>query len=191
MKNTEEKSHSEQQAAAQLGGIKEMVRAMEQETAAEDYVSALSIEQCTALLNEAEIDIKELDGDLSENDQLVRAREMVAENMSGRFPSIEPDDFEFDADTARERILEDALEVTVRADWHAPGESPEKPSEFCILLCTGGPAVRLLGDLNEHGEPDRVYMQHQDWGTGWQEFITTGDDNAALLTYARQFYFGE
>lgn len=152
MQETKEKmSHSEQQAAAQLSSIIEMVRGLERETAVEDYVSGLNLEQCTKLLNEAEIDTKELSGDLSEDAQLERAREMVLESMEGRFPSIEPDDFEFDEDEARQRIQEDPLSVEVRKDWYTPGDEPEKPSEFCILLCTGGPAVRLLGDLNEHG----------------------------------------
>lgn len=90
---------------------------------------------------------------------------------------------------AREAIQEDALSVEVRTDWYTPGETPEA-SEFCILLCTGGPAVRIRGDLGAHNEPDRAYLECQDWYTAWEEVIN-GVDHDALLTYARQFYFGD
>jgi len=30
-----------------------------------------------------------------------------------------------------------------------------KAEEFCILLTTGGPALRIRGELNQHMEPDR------------------------------------
>jgi hypothetical protein len=55
-------------------------------------------------------------------------------------------------DEARERIEEDPLSVEVRSDWTTPGEEMT-PAEFCILLGTGGPATRIVGELDEHGEP--------------------------------------
>ena len=94
------------------------------------------------------------------------------------------------ADEARERILEDALEVAVRSDWYSPGEEAEA-SEYRILLCTGGPAVQLIGDLDHYKEPKSVRLMCQDWSTPWTEVIVTGDDRKALLTYAQQFYFGQ
>ena len=36
--------------------------------------------------------------------------------------------------------------MQVRSDWHDLGEAPDN-AEFCILLCTGGPAVRITGSL--------------------------------------------
>ena len=100
-------------------------------------------------------------------------------------------------DDARQRIHDDPLSVEVRADWHNVGENPE-PSEFCILLCTGGPAVRIVGDLDENKEPSRARIEYQDWGTPWTELVdmssdaTTGADaRDALLTYCRAFYFGD
>lgn len=95
-------------------------------------------------------------------------------------------------DDARERIEEDALSVEVRSDWHAPGESAE-PSEFCILLCTGGPAVRIVGEL-DCGQPSRPRLQYQDWFTPWSDLILTADDGIdddALQAYCECFYFGE
>ena len=95
-------------------------------------------------------------------------------------------------DRAREAILEDALSVLVRSDWHEPGRDADKPDEFQILLCTGGPAVRLTGTLNRYSEPETVRMQVQDWFQPWTDFCpaTAEDDEDVLLTYARCFYFG-
>jgi hypothetical protein len=97
-----------------------------------------------------------------------------------------------DNDRAREAILEDALSVLVRSGWHEPGKDADKPEEFEILLCTGGPAVRLIGTLNQYGEPETVGMQVQDWFQPWTEFrpATAPHDQDVLLTYARCFYFG-
>jgi len=95
-----------------------------------------------------------------------------------------------DEDEARERIQEDPLSVQVRSGWHTPCEASE-PMEYEILLCTGGPAVRIIGQLGRYNEPESAELQCQDWSTPWEELITTGEDNEALLTYARSFYFGE
>jgi hypothetical protein len=55
-------------------------------------------------------------------------------------------------------------------------------------LTTGGPAVRIIGEL-DGGEVESARLEVQDWGTPWTEHCTTGDDNEALLSYARCFYF--
>jgi hypothetical protein len=91
-------------------------------------------------------------------------------------------------DEARERIEQSVLSVEVRGDWHEPGAEDEGPSEFKITLTTGGPALRLCGDLNDHGEPTRAYLQYQDWGTPWTDFHgdITGD---TLLAFASCFFF--
>lgn len=112
-------------------------------------------------------------------------------------------------DDCRQRILEDALSVEVRSGWVTPGAltgrgmaGENKPAEYRILLCTGGPAVQIVGKLNEYGEPETAVMQVQDWFTPWTEFCpacsgqaddpgNVGDPESILLEYARQFYFGE
>lgn len=91
-----------------------------------------------------------------------------------------------DADT---RISEDALSVQVRTDWRDVGSEDDKPTHFNILLCTGGPAARIMGELNEHGEPVRAWLEYQDWGTPWTQYI--GADRDTLLAYARCFNFEE
>lgn len=91
-----------------------------------------------------------------------------------------------DQDAAQERIQEDALSVEVRCDWHALSEEG-KASEYLILLCTGGPAVRITGSLGLYGDAETAQLQGQDWFTPWTEILTTAGDDEALLTYARQF----
>lgn len=92
---------------------------------------------------------------------------------------------------AEQRILEDALSVEVRSDWHNPHEDDDGPSEFRILLCTGGPAVQIRGELDNYREPCRAWLEFQDWGTPWIERVNREGDQAALIEYARHFYFGE
>lgn len=92
---------------------------------------------------------------------------------------------------AVQAIQEDVLEVSVRSDWHAVGDEDDGPSEFLILLCTGGPAVRIIGELDKYREPKRARLQYQDWGTPWTELILDSEGYDVLLQYAGQFYFGE
>ena len=93
---------------------------------------------------------------------------------------------------AERRIQEDALLVEMRGDWYTYDTEPAdaaKPVEFVILLGTGGPATRIIGELDEHGEPTRAWIEAQDWGTPWTDYH--GGDSETLLTYCRCFYFGE
>lgn len=101
---------------------------------------------------------------------------------------------ELDEDALRERIEESPLSVEVRSAWHTPGEAPEYPAEsgeYMILLSTGGPALRIVGDLDHYCQPTSARLEYQDWFTPWTERICTGDDHDALLKYVGCFYFGE
>ena len=92
-----------------------------------------------------------------------------------------------DLDDAQQRIQEDPLCIEVRSNWQPPGVTLEPPAEYCILLTTGGPAVRIIGTLH-HNEPVSAMLQTQDWGTMWTDY---GDSNAdMLLTYAGSFWYG-
>lgn len=97
-----------------------------------------------------------------------------------------------DRDAVYERVQESPLSVQVRSGWYSPGDRPEAPEEFEVLLTTGGPALRIRGELDEHSQPSRAWLEYQDWGTPWTEFHGEGapsqDD---LLTFCRCFYFGE
>jgi hypothetical protein len=97
-------------------------------------------------------------------------------------------------DAAREAIEADALSVEVRSDWHVPGArepGASAPTEYRILLCAGGPAVQLIGDLNEHCEPVTARLQYQDWFVPWTDYCGEEYREEVALTYARSFYFGE
>lgn len=179
---TPEQNRSEDQARAQLATLIEMVRALELETAAEDHVETLTREQHVALLNEyhqGEVDYSALDD------------ETIAEELAELITEeeIRPPDFEWDEDAARQAIDDDPLSVEIRSGWQSPGQELE-PDEYCLLLCTGGPAVRIIGGLDQHCQPMDATIQHQDWFTGWTALDTTGDESDYLLQYANHFYYG-
>lgn len=114
-----------------------------------------------------------------------------AEELIELFDDLTVEDEILDLDEIRERIQESPLSVQVRGDWHDPGEEDEGPAEFEILLSTGGPALRIVGDLDQHCQPDRARLEYQDWGTPWTEKILDHADYQTLLAWAQQFYFGE
>ena len=111
---------------------------------------------------------------------MVRALNEAAENGQ-----VEYEGETVDADGMYQRIYEDALSVQVRSDWHTPGESGDD-AEYTILLCTGGPAVRIVGDLGSYGEPSSATVQYQDWFTPWVDYVDAdADEESALLQYAQ------
>jgi hypothetical protein len=180
--STKAENRAEEQARAKLNSIVKMVRALDKDTAIEDYVKGLSASQCIMALTDAGLDLAE------ESESTIR--EQLTEEMQVTM-LVWPNGFEWDEVAAREAIEEDALSIQVREGWHSPGEQGEL-EEFEILLCTGGPAVRIVGDLDRHKQPDSVRLQYQDWGTPWTEYLDmTSDEREALLTYCQQFYFGE
>ena len=91
---------------------------------------------------------------------------------------------------AEQRIQEDPLSIEVRSDWRNVDEMDATPDEFCILLGTGGPATRIIGELRDN-EPYRARLQVQDWGTPWTDYRGDAVSSDDLLTYCRCFYFGE
>ena len=101
------------------------------------------------------------------------------------------------ADSLQEAITEYAQEmpltVLVRSGWHSPGEDADS-EEFEILLSTGGPACRIIGELDRGSvawqSGCRPVMQHQDWFKPWVESSYDIDTNA-LLWFCEQFYYGE
>jgi hypothetical protein len=99
-------------------------------------------------------------------------------------------DDENESEEARERIHEAPLAVDVRSGWASPG-SPMDAAEFQILLTTGGPALRIVGDLNAYGEPETARLEWQDWGTPWTFVSLASDDAKAVHDFAELFYFGD
>jgi hypothetical protein len=131
-------------------------------------------------------------GDLRE-DQRERLAEThkaaIASIMELVAPLLDDEAGSQEQDDAMSRIHEDALSVETRSDWASAGSEYE-PGEFRILLTTGGPAVQIAGELDGHCEPVRPRLQVQDWFLPWTEFPVSDDEQEAIDTYARQFYFG-
>ena len=89
---------------------------------------------------------------------------------------------------AREILQQDPLSVEYRSGWsHNPREL--EPEEFCVLLCTGGPAVRIRGELGEHGAIYRARLEYQDWFTPWTHYSDA--DSATLVAYCEALGVGE
>lgn len=99
---------------------------------------------------------------------------------------------ELDEDAIRQEIQESPLSVEVRSDWHTPGSEDADAGEYRILLTTGGPALQLVGDLDQWKQPDSARLEWQDWGTPWTQLHgLSSDEEDALLTFAQSFWFGE
>jgi hypothetical protein len=95
-----------------------------------------------------------------------------------------------DEDDARAAITDDVLSVEVRTDWHVVGAvEAAKPTHYKILLCWGGPAVQIVGSLDEHNQPDSSVLQYQDWFTPWIDCILTDAEEQTLIAYAQEFSF--
>ena len=96
------------------------------------------------------------------------------------------------AEWIEEAMREFPLSVEVRSNWYDPCCGPAAPEEFCILLSTGGPALRIRGDLSEYAEPSRCWLEYQDWGTPWAQYFSRSEDRCtALRWFASLFYCGE
>lgn len=185
--------HAKDQAAAQYSGIVDMVQALNCDY---DRLEELQDEK-----ESLECDVNEAHDDSAENQKqgfdgayfeaITNANSAMAEfRNDGRESElnelISEANGNKDQDSAREAIQEDPLSVEVRSGWGNAG-SEMQAEEFNILLCTGGPAVRIRGEL-DNGNPCRAWMEYQDWGTGWVQFFDAKQDT--LLAYCSEFYFG-
>ena len=92
-------------------------------------------------------------------------------------------------DQLRESILNSALSVEFRSGWYSSPNEETTPEEFRILLAWGGPALRIIGELDNYG-PINPKLQYQDWGTPWTDYEITEDQPDALNWFCNCFYFG-
>ena len=108
-------------------------------------------------------------------------------------------DHKFDA----MRTIEESIQgVQVRFGWHKPcAVSPgdmrgrhlaEQPAEYRIIL---SPHVRIVGELDEHGQPVTARLEFRDdgeWTVSIVQFaeLTGREATAILLRFATHFYFG-
>ena len=98
--------------------------------------------------------------------------------------AVAPNGEELDEEQARERIEEDPLSLRVFGE-RIDGEW--MPDRFELLLAWGGPAVRIVGELDD-GEPISARLEVQDWGRPWTQYYDADSDT--LLDYCRCFYYG-
>lgn len=153
-------TNAKNQAQAQFDSIKSLVDALSLDWDRLAELRELNSSNYDAISNAELVELLEL--------------EEVAQNFTG------PDDVE-------RAIDEDPLSVEVRSGWTTPGQEL-KAEEFCILLCTGGPAVRIVGELDHYGEPVRAWIEYQDWGTPWTQLY--GADQSVIVSYSSRFFFG-
>lgn len=172
---------SKSQAKAQVESIVEMVAALNcdydrlaelRETYAD--LQSEAADDTNVVKDEAQEALKEWEEDyLEELNELLQAA----------------GDFE-NEDDASQRIDEYPLSIQVRSGWVTPGEEMEA-EDFEILLCTGGPAVRIIGALDQYHQPESAHVEHNDWYEPWSLFTeTTEEQDEAILAYCSHFYFG-
>jgi hypothetical protein len=91
-------------------------------------------------------------------------------------------------DEAQARIEESPLSVCVRSAAFVPVGEVMDADEYEILLTTGGPALRIIGEL-DNNYPKTARLEWQDWGTPWTVDFSVNEET--LLRYAQFFFFGE
>ena len=108
-------------------------------------------------------------------------------NIMGMSDNITPDEIRakyHDLDDARETIWDSPISVQVRSDWQNLHDGDSlKPYEYNILMCTGGPAVRIVGEIGESSPR----IEYQDWGTPWTELTIDDDERQILVDYVGEF----
>jgi hypothetical protein len=128
-------------------------------------------------------------------DKLFNARKQGQAWFDQILEMIEDLNSENDYVSAEQAIQESPLSIEVRSNWYVPGTSRLSAVEYRILLCTGGPAVQISGELDWNAEPETARMEVQDWFTPWTEFrphwhASVFSCAEILLKYARCFWFG-
>lgn len=190
-------NHAESNAKASYENIVELVTALEcdydrlEELRDERAGLEQELKEAKEAYEAATVD-ERMDGELGDAEQdaekaLAAWDEDNAEELKELTEAATLDGELVDAETARERIQERPLSVQVRSGWTDPGGEMEA-AEFEVLLTTGGPALRIIGELDEHNEPDRAWLEYQDWGTPWTRYFPT--EQETLLSFCRCLYFG-
>jgi len=158
---TQDNNRAKEQAEAQLSSIREMMAAADIDWQRLEELRDMAQEEEENPEDGNRLDIEER-GELAE-----------LEEQAGEYASQEE---------AEEAIYNNPLDISYRSGWASSAEDLE-PEEFSILLCTGGPAVRIVGELGNHGEPCRAWLEYQDWGTPWTMLF---DGQSDALDYAQR-----
>ena len=162
----QDKDHARDQAAAQFASICEMIAASEMDWDRLEELRELRADHEADMADETD----PKPWAIAYPDEAEELAEL--EEIAGDCEDLED---------AMRRIYEDPLSVDFRSGWTSCGDDMQ-PEEFQILLCTGGPAVRILGELGFDGEPCRAWLEFQDWGTPWTQYFC---DSEPLIAFAR------
>jgi hypothetical protein len=76
-----------------------------------------------------------------------------------------------------EEIFPSVLEICYRSGWESPSDffnSEPSPAEVYLLLCTGGPAVRIRAEVEDNGSFVNPVLEVSDWFVGWGEYSEPG-----------------
>jgi hypothetical protein len=94
------------------------------------------------------------------------------------------------AESIVDELREQPASIQVKSGWH---DSPSdfKAEQFKIELSGGGPATRIIGELDNHGEVWSVKPQHQHWGVPWTDLDIDKEQATAVKWFASLFYYGE
>ena len=83
------------------------------------------------------------------------------EQLGDGTESVDVDGYTYaDECELREHAEQQALSAEVRSDWHTPGTQSDASDEYRLLLCTGGPAVQITGNLDAYGYPEDATLQY-------------------------------
>ena len=93
--------------------------------------------------------------------------------------------FDHDEEQALQQIEEQALSVSARPGWVTTDNDDLVLEDFEILLTTGGPAVRIRGELDEGANVHRAWLEVQDWGKSWTTYHKA--DRDTVEKYAAVF----
>lgn len=168
-------NHAKQQAAAQYASIAALVHAYNL-----DWVK---YESLVYLLADHEFDMREANDPKPFEIAYPDEAELLAEFEQAKT------DTECDSqESVQDRIQETPLSVEIRSGWASVGDEMTA-EEFRIVLCTGGPAVQIRGELDFNGLPNRAWIEYQDWGTPWVQYFDADQDT--LIEFCNHFYFGE
>lgn len=168
-------NHAKQQAAAQYASIAALVHAYNL-----DWVKYESLLDLRA---DHEFDMREANDpkpfEIAYHDE--------AESLA-EFEQAKADTECDSQESVQDRIQETPLEICIRSGW-VSCQDDMQAEEFMILLCTGGPAVRIMGELDHNNNVHRAWIEYQDWGTPWVQYFDADQDT--LIEFCNHFYFGE
>ena len=148
-------------------------------------------------MNETETDAaRNADGHAAAILEMYRACKALEDGAESAI--VEGDRYNDTSDVVQ-RAEEAVLGVEVRGGWYCPGDpqADRKLAEYRILLTVGGPALRIRGELDEHGEAIAAEMEHAGWNTPWTAYrpelcdADEDDWDDALLWFVNCCWFGE